>query len=131
MVKGSIHRQILWIIVTVLVAAFIYGSYQYAVSSAYRVSSEKAKEMIQKNNVDVILDVRTDMERSTLGYYPGSVHLPRADLENRMMADYPNKDTRIIVYCNTGHRARMATDALQKMGYHNARYISSTYASLM
>ena len=128
--KGSIHTRILYIIMAILAALFVYGSYQCAVSSAYRVSSEKAKEMIQKNNIDVILDVRTDMERATLGYYPGSIHVPRADLENRM-ADYPNKDTRIIVYCNTGHRARMATDALQQMGYHNARYISSTYASMM
>lgn len=131
MVKGPMNRRILWIIVALLGASFVYGSYQYAVSSAYRVSSETAKEMIQKNTVDVILDVRTDLERSTLGYYPGSVHLPRADLEHRMSAEYPNKNARIIVYCNTGHRARMATDALQQMGYHNARYISSTYASLL
>lgn len=124
------NRRILWIIV-VLVASIVYGGYQYAVSSAYRVSSEKAKEMIKKNEVDAILDVRTDLERSTLGYYPGSIHLPGADLEDRMSAEYPNKNARIIVYCNTGHRARMATDALQQMGYHNARYISSTYASLL
>lgn len=131
MVKGPMNRRILWMIVALLGASFVYGSYQYAVSSAYRVSSEKAKEMIEKNEVDVILDVRTDLERSTLGYYPGSVHLPRADLEHRMNAEYPNKNARIIVYCNTGHRARMATDALQQIGYHNARYISSTYASLL
>lgn len=124
------NRLILWIIVA-LVASMVYGGYQYAVSSAYRVSSEKAKEMIEKNEVDAILDVRTDLERSTLGYYPGSIHLPGADLEHRMNAEYPNKNARIIVYCNTGHRARMATDALQQMGYHNARYISSTYASLL
>lgn len=120
-----------WIVVALVLGSMLYGGYQYAVFSPYRVSSEKAKDMIQNNNIDVILDVRTDMERSTLGYYPGSIHVPRADLEHRMMADYPNRDTRIIVYCNTGHRARMATDALQEMGYHNARYISSTYASLM
>jgi len=125
------NKRILWIIVALLVASVVYGSYQYAVSSAYRISSDKAKKMIQNNNVDLVLDVRTDMERATLGYYPGSIHLPRSDLENRMMAEYPNKDIRIIVYCNTGHRARMATDALQQMGYHNARYISSTYASLL
>jgi rhodanese-related sulfurtransferase len=130
MMKGFINTRILFIMIVILAALFVYGSYQYAVSSAYRVSSEKAKEMIQKNNIDVVLDVRTDMERATLGYYPGSIHVPSADLETRM-ADYPNKDTRIIVYCNTGHRARMATDTLQQMGYHNARYISSTYASLM
>lgn len=127
MVKGS--TRVVWIVIVLV--SLMYGGYQYAVFSPYRVSSEKAKDMIQNNNIDVILDVRTEMERSTLGYYPGSIHVPRADLERRMMADYPNKDTRIIVYCNTGHRARMATDALQEMGYHNARYISSTYASLM
>ena len=129
MVNGS--TRMVWIVVSLVLVLLMYGGYQYAVFSPYRVSSEKAKDMIQNNNIDVILDVRTDMERSTLGYYPGSIHGPRADLEHRMMADYPNKDTRIIVYCNTGHRARMATDALQEMGYHNARYISSTYASLM
>jgi phage shock protein E len=129
MVKGS--TRMVWIVVALVLGSMLYGGYQYAVFSPYRVSSEKAKDMIQNNNIDVILDVRTDMERSTLGYYPGSIHVPRADLEHRIMADYPNKDTRIIVYCNTGHRARMATDALHEMGYHNARYISSTYASLM
>ena len=129
MVKGS--TRMVWIVVSLVLVLMMYGGYQYAVFSPYRISSEKAKDMIQNNNIDVILDVRTDMERSTLGYYPGSIHVPRADLEHRMMADYPNKDTRIIVYCNTGHRARMATEALQEMGYHNARYISSTYASLM
>lgn len=127
--KGS--TRILWIIVILLVASIVYGGYQYAVSSAYRISSEKAKEMIQKNNVDVILDVRTGVERDRLGYYPGSVSIQREDLEERMRKEYPDKNTRIIVYCNTGHRARMATDALQQMGYHNARYISSTYASLL
>lgn len=129
MVKG--FTRILWMIVILLVASVVYGGYQYAVSSAYRISSEKAKEIIQKNNVDVILDVRTDAERDLLGYYPGSVSIQRADLEERMRREFPKKDTRIIVYCNTGHRARMATDALQQMGYHNARYISSTYASLL
>lgn len=47
-----------------------------------------------------------------------------------MINEYPNKDIRIIVYCNTGHRARMATEKLQSMGYKNATYISSTYRTL-
>jgi rhodanese-related sulfurtransferase len=44
---------------------------------------------------------------------------------------YPNKQTRILAYCNTGHRARMATDKLQALGYRNAVYISSGYTSLL
>ena len=129
MVKGS--TRIVWIVVALVLASLIYGGYQYAVFSPYRISSERAKDLIRDKKIDMVLDVRTDTERDLLGYYPGSVSIQRADLEERMRREFPKKETRIIVYCNTGHRARMATDALQQMGYHNARYISSTYASLM
>ena len=131
MVKGFSSKKIVFSLVIVVFVAFIYFSYQYAVSSKYRVSSEKAKEMIKDKKVDILLDVRTDIERDTLGYYPGSIHIQSADLEKRMLNEYPNKNVRIIAYCNTGHRARMATEKLHKLGYKNAMYISSTYTSLM
>lgn len=127
MVKGS--TRVIWIIIVLVL--LIYGGYQYAVFSPYRVSSENAKALLRNKQIDMVLDVRTYIERDRLGSYPGSISIQRADLEERMQREFPKKDTRILVYCNTGHRARMATDALQEMGYHNARYISSTYASLM
>ena len=110
---------------------FAYYAYQYAVVSPYRISAAAAKTLLIKDEVDLILDVRTDVERATLGYFPGSVHMPSSDLDRRMPQEYPNKNIRILVYCNTGHRARMATDKLRKLGYHNAVYISSTYTSLL
>ena len=115
----------------VFFSVFVYYAYQYAVDSPYRISSEKAKQLLKNHQFDVILDVRTDLERETLGFYPGSVHIQSADLEAKMPATYPNKDARILAYCNTGHRARMATDKLHKLGYKNAVYISSQYTSLM
>jgi rhodanese-related sulfurtransferase len=133
MVKGIYNKKIIWYLVIVFfIIVFIYFSYQYAVSSKYIVSSEKAKKMIMDKKIDVVvLDVRTDAERDMLGYYPGSKHIQSADLEKRMSTEYPNKDIRIISYCNTGHRARMATEKLHELGYKNAMYISSTYESLM
>ena len=130
MVKRVYNRIVLGVIIVIFVA-FVYFSYQYAVDSKYRISSEKAKELIKGKKIDVVLDVRTDTERNTLGYYPGSVHIQSADLEKRMAKEYPNKDVRILAYCNTGHRARMATDKLHDLGYKNAVYISSTYKSLI
>jgi phage shock protein E len=129
MVKGS--TRVIWIIVALVLALLIYGGYQYAVFSPYRVSSEKAKDLLRDKQIDMVLDVRTDIERDRLGSYPGSVSIQRADLEERMQREFPKKDTRILVYCNTGHRARMATDALHRMGYRNTVYISSTYESLL
>lgn len=115
----------------IVVGALGYIAYTYATDSPLRISSEAGKRLIQEHKIDLILDVRTDVERSTLGFYPGSVHIQSADLEKRMPTEYPNKDIRILAYCNTGHRARMATEKLRALGYVNARYISSTYTTLL
>ena len=131
MAKRFYNKIIILILVIFVFITFVYFSYQYAVSSKYRVSSEKAKEMIKDKKIDIVLDVRTDIERNTLGYYPGSIHIQSSELEKRMKNEYPNKNLHIIVYCNTGHRARMATEKLNDMGYKNTMYISSTYNSLM
>jgi rhodanese-related sulfurtransferase len=106
-------------------------AYRYAVVSPYRISSEEARNRIQDGSLDLILDVRTDAERSALGFYPGSVHIQSADLEKEMPLFYPDRSIRILAYCNTGHRARLATDKLHALGYRNAVYISSGYGSLM
>jgi rhodanese-related sulfurtransferase len=115
---------------SVVVGGIIYEAYLYATDSPYRISSEEAKVRIKKGQIDLILDVRTDLERDTLGFYPGSVHIQSADLDTKMPKLYPNKKLRILAYCNTGHRARMATDKLHALGYKNAVYISSNYKTL-
>ena len=124
-------RTVFALIIVILLSFITYYLYQYATDSPYRISSQKARELIHMKKFDVILDVRTDLERSTLGFYPGSVHIERADLESKMPNLFPNKQTRILSYCNTGHRARMATDKLHKLGYKNVLYISSTYNTIM
>lgn len=118
------------LLILALVIYLVRVAYLYATDSPYRISSQEAKQRIRTGNVDVILDVRTDLERATLGFYPGSVHIQSADLEHVMPTLYPNKQTRILAYCNTGHRARAATDKLHALGYNKAVFISSTYGSL-
>lgn len=98
--------------------------------SPYRIDAVDAKRRIQDGEFDVILDVRTDAERATLGYYPNSVHIQSADLENQMQSKYPNKSIRILAYCNSGQRARAATEKLHALGYKNSVYIATTYLSL-
>ena len=104
--------------------------YKYATDSPHRISSEEAKRRISAKEIDVVLDVRTDTERKTLGIYPGSLHIQSADLPVEAPKQLPNKNARILAYCNTGHRARMATDKLHELGYKNAVYISGQHTSL-
>ena len=124
------RRIVLILIVALFVALLIRQAYLYATDSPYRISSSEAKRRIQEGKIDLILDVRTLVERESLGSYPGSIHVPSSDLEAILPKAYPDKQTRILAYCNTGHRARMAVDKLHALGYNNAVYISSTYSSL-
>jgi rhodanese-related sulfurtransferase len=122
---------ILSLLILTIIVLVIHVLYVYANDSPYRISSEQAKRSIESGDIDVILDVRTKIERTTLGFYPGSVHIQSADLDKIMPIRYPNKDLRIIAYCNTGQRARAAIDKLHALGYKNAVYISSTYKDLL
>jgi rhodanese-related sulfurtransferase len=118
------------IIITFII--IIFGSlYIFAIDSPYIISSSVAKKMLNDGEFDVVLDVRTDLERDSLGYYPKSVHIQSSDLEKIMPIKYPNKNTRILVYCNTGQRARLATEKLHNLGYNNTMYISTPYTSLL
>lgn len=124
-------KRILLIVVAILFSATLYYLYRYAMDSPYRISTDDAKKLIQERKIDLILDVRTDAELSLLGFYPGSVHMQSEDLESQMSQRYPDKRIRILAYCNSGQRARAATDKLHALGYVNARYIAGTYQSLL
>jgi phage shock protein E len=119
------------IVILVIFIGGAYGFYRYAMDSQYRISADTAKKLLATKQFDVVVDVRTVIERNTLGSYPGSVHIPSQELTKKMPMMFPDKETRILVYCNTGQRARTATEILQSMGYTNAVYIASGHTSIM
>lgn len=123
----------LFIISIVVSVILILGVslYKYAIDSPYRITAEEAKRRLSEKKVDLVLDVRTQMERDTLGLYPNSVHIPSADLDTKAAEAIPHKNTRILIYCNTGQRARLATEKLREMGYKNTFYISGPHTSIL
>jgi phage shock protein E len=124
--------RLLFVAFILLIAtSMFYYLYTLAVYSQWRISASEARSRLKNGAIDLVLDVRTAAERATLGYYPNSVHIPAAELEKKMSVNYPDKNLSILVYCNTGHRARLATDKLHALGYKNAHYISSSHRSLM
>lgn len=112
-------------IVFFIVAALAY----YAYASPLKISSEEAKQRIFDRKIDVVLDVRTNLEYN-LGHYPEALHIPVADLDQKIEKQVPNKETRILVYCNTGQRSRNAAEFLHAKGYKNVRYIVGPFWSL-
>ncbi len=118
----------LLIIVLILTIVLLYN---YSISSPNRISSKIGKMLIKNNKIDIILDVRTKLERDSIGFYPNSVHIPSSDLETEFVNKYPNKNIFILAYCNTGQRARKAVEKLEKLGYMNVMYISGIYTELL
>lgn len=121
---------IISIIVSVILILGV-SLYKYAIDSPFRISAEEAKQRISGKKIDLVLDVRTQMERDTLGLYPNSLHIPSADIETKAAEAIPHKNTRILVYCNTGQRGRIATEKLREMGYKNTFYISGAHTSIL
>jgi phage shock protein E len=79
----------------------------------------------------LIIDVRTPRERQLLGFYPNSIPMSVDTIQREVPMDMTNKNAWILVYCNTGSRAKVAAEALFRAGYPNVRYINKSYLSLM
>jgi phage shock protein E len=108
-----------------------YQLYMIAMDSPHRISSADARKRLAEHKVDLVLDVRTKTERNVVGFFPRSIHMPRDRLEADFQRAFPDKSIRVLIYCNTGQRARLATDTLHAMGYTNTKYITGTHLSLM
>lgn len=102
----------------------------YTYASPLWISAEDAKKAIADGSFPTVLDVRTNLEYK-LGHYPGAIHIPTAELSTKVDEILPRKTDGILVYCNTGQRARHAADVLKAKGYKKVRYISGPYLSLL
>lgn len=62
----------------------------------------------------VIIDVRTNDEYNK-SHIPNAINIPHDNIDTLDLA----KGTKIILYCNTGRRAKIARDTLTRLGYTN------------
>ncbi|MDC9728487.1 MAG: rhodanese-like domain-containing protein [Methyloprofundus sp.] len=78
-----------------------------------------------------ILDVREPAEFAA-GHLPDAINIPRGVLEFKI-ASHPTfvgqEKADIIVYCLSGGRSALATEALQKLGYTKAISMAGGYSA--
>jgi hypothetical protein len=122
--------NIIFIILTLILIIYIYHIWErYVCGSIHLISSNNAKELLTNNKFEYVIDVRTKFEYK-LGHLKGSVNIPINNIKEIVPKVIKNKFATILIYCNSGNRARQATDYLIKMGYTNVNYISELYTSL-
>lgn len=100
----------------------------YTMSGSQLIESKKAKKLIKSGNIKRVIDVRTDAEWR-LGHYPGAVHIPVNKISKKTTSKLPKKG--LLVYCNTGQRARFAAEKLKKLGFKDVYYIAGLYTDLL
>ena len=110
-----------------LVVGTLAAAATYTFLGANLVSAAQAKKMIRSGKIKKVIDVRTAMEYRA-GHYRGALHIPVNKINKKTTTELPKKG--LLVYCNTGQRARFAAEKLIDLGFEDVYYIAGHYSTL-
>jgi molybdopterin/thiamine biosynthesis adenylyltransferase/rhodanese-related sulfurtransferase len=79
------------------------------------ITTEEAEGEIGLDGT-IVLDVREPDEYEQ-GALPGSIHLPRGNLESSIEGRIPDKSAHVVVMCAGGVRSAFAAETMQQLGY--------------
>ena len=82
------------------------------------LESKALERMIEEGGALMVLDVRSRFEYAS-GHVAGAEHVPFWKVPFVAPKIVPDKQTRIVVYCEHGPRAVLARTMLQLSGYEN------------
>ena len=89
-----------------------------AKTRVHEVDIEGYKRLRNAGEAGQLVDVREDHEWQ-LKHAAGAVHMSKGTIERDIETAFPDKNTKLVLYCGGGFRSALATDNLQKMGYRN------------
>ena len=88
------------------------------VRSYTQISQEEAKQMMEQDGAQIIVDVRTQEEYDS-GHIPGAICIPNESIGTEQPEELPDLDQIILIYCRSGNRSKQAAQKLFDMGYTN------------
>lgn len=82
-----------------------------------KASMDKASQPIHKGFV--LIDVRSPEEHQG-GFIPGTdFNIDFREIQNRHQEVHAERDSHVVVYCQSGHRSNIAAETLMRLGYKN------------
>ena len=85
-----------------------------------QITAEDAKKLMDTESDYIIVDARTEEEYAE-GHIPGAILIPEYEIADRAQSELPDKDQLILVYCRSGRRSKIASQALADLGYTNVK----------
>jgi rhodanese-related sulfurtransferase len=93
------------------------------------IDVEEFKALLAAGEAGQLIDVREDNEWEA-AHVAGALHLSKGIIERDIETTFPDKDTKLVLYCGGGYRSALATDNLQKMGYRNILSLDGGWRAL-
>ena len=89
-------------------------------NSYEQISAAEAKKLMDSETDYAIVDARTQ-EEFDAGHIEGAIMIPEYEIEAKAESLLPDKDQLILVYCRSGRRSKIASEALVGLGYTNVK----------
>ena len=83
-----------------------------------QINMDAAKTIFEVPGEYIILDVRRADEFAE-GHIPGAINVANEDIGDEEIAELPDKNQTIYVYCRSGNRSKQAAEKLVNLGYKN------------
>jgi rhodanese-related sulfurtransferase len=83
-----------------------------------QISPEEAKNIMDTQRDYIIIDARTE-EEFAQGHIKNAILIPEYEIKNKAEKALPDKNSLILVYCRSGRRSKIASEALVELGYTN------------
>jgi rhodanese-related sulfurtransferase len=100
-----------------------------AKSRVREMNVEEYKALVGNGTPHVLVDVREDNEFAA-GHVRGAAHLSKGIIERDIESQYPDKNTKLVLYCGGGFRSALAADNLRIMGYTDAISLDGGWKAL-
>jgi rhodanese-related sulfurtransferase len=84
----------------------------------HEIDINEYKKLLAAGEAGQLIDVREEHEYAA-AHAAGALHLSKGIIERDIETTFPDKNSRLVLYCGGGYRSALATDNIQKMGYSN------------
>ncbi|MBO6113365.1 MAG: rhodanese-like domain-containing protein [Lachnospiraceae bacterium] len=87
------------------------GDGMFQIFEYKQISQDEAKQMMEKDDGHVIVDVRREDEYAE-GHIPGAILIPNESIENEPPKELSDPNQIILIYCRSGRRSKEAAQKL-------------------
>ena len=113
---NTLRMRILFILTLALLPP-LFGTAQ-----AGDISQRELLQRLDHHDAPMIIDVRRPDEFAA-GHVPGATNIPHTEIAARLDELGNDKREEVVVYCESGRRAAIAKDILEKAGFTRVRHL--------